>query len=52
MTFGSEGSELGQFWLPAGLCIDKRNRIFVADSFNKRIQTFELLNVQNNDDQK
>ena len=52
MAFGSEGSELGKFWLPAGLYIDNHDRIYIADSFNKRIQVFELLNVQNNGDQK
>jgi hypothetical protein len=43
MAFGREGTQAGQFWLPAGLFIDSRNRIYVADSFNKRIQVFELL---------
>ena len=43
MAFGQEGTAPGQFWLPAGIFIDDRNRIYVADSFNKRIQIFELL---------
>jgi hypothetical protein len=43
MAFGEEGTQAGQFWLPAGIFIDDRNRIYVADSFNKRIQIFELL---------
>jgi len=43
MAFGEEGSDPGQFWLPAGICIDGHGRIYVADSYNKRIQIFELL---------
>ena len=43
MAFGHEGTEPGEFWLPAGIFVDQRNRIYVADSFNKRIQIFELL---------
>jgi hypothetical protein len=42
MAFGQEGTDIGQFWLPAGICIDSRNRIYIADSFNKRIQIFQL----------
>ena len=43
MAFGQEGTRPGQFWLPAGVFVDGRDRIYVADSFNKRIQIFELL---------
>jgi hypothetical protein len=43
MAFGQEGNGPGQFWLPAGIFIDDRNRIYVADSYNKRIQIFDLL---------
>ena len=43
MALGREGRDPGEFWLPSGLFIDTRNRIYVADSFNKRIQIFELL---------
>ncbi|MHC4556657.1 MAG: 6-bladed beta-propeller [Planctomycetota bacterium] len=41
MAFGQEGTQAGQFWLPAG--IYGHNRIYVADSFNKRIQIFKLV---------
>jgi hypothetical protein len=43
MAFGEEGKEAGQFWLPGGIFIDRHNRIYVADTFNKRIQIFELM---------
>ena len=32
-----------QFRLPAGICITEDDRIFVADSVNKRIQEFRYL---------
>ena len=34
----------GEFWLPNGLFIDKNNRIYVADTYNSRIQIFQLMN--------
>jgi DNA-binding beta-propeller fold protein YncE len=38
--FGQPGSGPGEFQLPAGMFIDQDNRIFVVDSFNRRIQIF------------
>jgi hypothetical protein len=43
MAFGQEGHGPGEFWLPAGICIDVHDRIYVADSYNKRVQIFEFL---------
>ena len=44
MHFGSAGSEPGQFWMPSGIAVDARGRaLYVADSYNHRIQIFELL---------
>ena len=43
MAFGSEGRGVGEFWLPAGICIDARNRMWIADTYNRRVQVFELL---------
>lgn len=42
MVFGSRGREPGQFWLPSGLAIDG-DRIYVADSYNQRVQVFRFL---------
>ena len=42
LVFGGDGSAPGEFWLPAGLFIAD-NRIYVADSYNRRIQVFEFL---------
>jgi len=42
MVFGGRGHAAGQFWLPSGLVIDG-DRIYVADSYNRRIQVFRFL---------
>jgi hypothetical protein len=34
------GSGAGQFQLPTGLFIDRSDRIYVADSYNHRVQVF------------
>jgi sugar lactone lactonase YvrE len=38
--FGQRGSGLGDFQLPTGLQIDTSDRIYVVDSFNRRIEVF------------
>lgn len=44
LSVGGSGHAPGEFWLPAGLCYDPGQRLlFVADSYNKRIQVFRLL---------
>ena len=43
LDFGSEGRDDGQFWLPAGIFIDVRNRIWSADSYNRRVAVFQYL---------
>jgi DNA-binding beta-propeller fold protein YncE len=44
MTVGGTGSAPGQFWLPAGVAFDStRNLLFVADSYNSRVQVFQYL---------
>jgi len=35
--------------LPAGVFVDNRNGIYVADSYNKRVQVFRLLEEAKND---
>lgn len=42
LAFGGMGSRKGQFMLPAGIFI-LGNRIFVADSQNRRVQVFEYI---------
>jgi hypothetical protein len=38
--FGNSGSGAGQFQLPTGLFIDRGDRIYVADSYNHRVQVY------------
>ncbi len=38
--FGAKGTHAGEFQLPAGLFIDHDDRVFVVDSFNRRVQVF------------
>ena len=40
-SFGSNGSEDGQFNAPNGVDVDEEGRVIVADSGNHRIQVFE-----------
>ena len=40
-TFGSEGSNDGQFFFPRGICINSKGEIIVADCANHRIQIFD-----------
>ncbi len=42
LAFGGPGNEVGRFWLPAGLFIAE-DRIYVADSYNRRVQVFQFL---------
>lgn len=44
LHFGEEGRDPGEFWLPAGVYVDRvTNRIWVADSYNRRVQVFEYV---------
>ena len=43
LAFGREGHGPGEFWLPAGIHIDAKDRIWVADSYNRRVQVFQYL---------
>ena len=39
------GQTAGTFWLPAGIHIDGRDRIYVVDQINKRVQVFDYLDA-------
>ncbi len=39
-AFGQMGDQPGQFNRPEGLCVDRQDRLYVADSCNHRIQVF------------
>lgn len=42
LAFGGDGAAPGEFWLPSGMYINE-NRIYVADSYNRRVQIFQFL---------
>jgi DNA-binding beta-propeller fold protein YncE len=42
---GGGGADEGRFWLPTGIAIDQQNRIYVADTYNQRVQIFQLLPI-------
>jgi hypothetical protein len=37
------GTGPGTFWMPAGIHIDGKDRIFVVDQLNHRVQVFQYL---------
>ena len=41
---GSE-SDIGQLYLPSGVWIDHNNRVYVADTFKRRVVVFQVLGV-------
>ncbi|MFH0794019.1 MAG: 6-bladed beta-propeller, partial [bacterium] len=44
LNLGASGHGPGEFWLPAGLLFDTEQRLlFVADSYNNRVQVFRML---------
>ena len=44
--FGGKGTGAGEFQLPEGLFIDQDDRIYVVDSFNRRIQVFRYFGLK------
>ena len=42
LNWGEAGTEAGEFWLPNGIVISPENRIYVADTYNRRIQVFQF----------
>lgn len=40
-TWGASGQQAGEFQVPHGICVDRQNRILVADRENSRIQVFD-----------
>ena len=44
LSLGKSGHASGEFWLPAGIGADwKEGLVFVADSYNKRVQVFRII---------
>jgi sugar lactone lactonase YvrE len=43
LNLGQAGRDSGQFWLPAGIAANHQNEVFVADSYNRRVQIFRYI---------
>jgi len=43
--FGNQGTDKGEFQLPSGVFIDHDDRIFVVDSYNRRVQVFQYFGL-------
>ena len=43
LAIGGTGRDIGRFYLPAGVWVDARNRVYVADMFNGRVVVFQFL---------
>jgi hypothetical protein len=43
LVVGGFGKDPGYFLVPSAIFIDKKDRIYVSDSANKRIQIFQFL---------
>ena len=41
LSWGSFGSGEGQFNYPKGMAVDEKGRVYVADSYNHRVQVFD-----------
>jgi hypothetical protein len=43
LSVGGMGRAPGEFWLPTGVFIGDDNMIYVADSYNQRVQMFRYV---------
>ena len=43
LIFGKKGIGRGEFDIPAGLYIDNKDKLYVSDSYNYRVQMFQYL---------
>jgi len=43
LFFGGAGFGPSQFYLPAGIYVDKNDRVYVVDSFNARVQIYQYV---------
>jgi DNA-binding beta-propeller fold protein YncE len=50
-SFGATGSDDGAFWMPSGICLHN-GYIFVADTFNQRVQIFQYLTGREGDESR
>lgn len=51
MNFGKAGKHEGEFWLPGGIASDQE-WIYVSDTYNQRVQVFQLMTGSEADGEK
>src|SRR3989304_4356712 len=42
LTLGKRGGDFGEFWLPSGGFLSGNNRLYVCDTYNRRVQVFRI----------
>lgn len=47
VAYGTQGSDVGQFYGPSGIALDSAGRIYVADTYNDRIVRIDDMNGTN-----
>ena len=47
--FGGKGYSRGWFLYPTDICVDGRGRLLITDTFNHRVQAFEVIDEANQD---
>ncbi|HEY6898969.1 MAG TPA: 6-bladed beta-propeller [Rhodocyclaceae bacterium] len=52
LPIGGVGEGPGNFHLPAGIWIDSRDRVYVADMLNSRVQVFQFLGGDEDDENR
>ena len=43
LTVGGRGNGHGEFWLPSGIFLDDHDKLYVCDTYNKRLQVFQIM---------
>jgi DNA-binding beta-propeller fold protein YncE len=51
MPIGGTGQDIGNFFLPSGVWVDAGNKVFVADMFNGRVEIFQFLGGDSENEQ-
>jgi len=51
LVIGKEGTGSGQFSLPSGIFIDGSDRVWICDTYNKRVQVLDRVKTTSAGDQ-
>jgi DNA-binding beta-propeller fold protein YncE len=45
-TIGARGGGLGEFSMPSGLFLDRKEKLYVCDTYNQRVQVFQIVRYE------